>query len=118
MKQEHRDKFVGKLVVVLAMDVVSALSARVAYNSESLFLTVIAMLSLSIAGYFFIRLLNENITIVVNAIWIALGSINVTFASYIVFGEKLTSSQILGLVITITGLIILNTAKPMDGKSI
>lgn len=105
-----------KLISVLALDVVSALTARQAYNTDSLFFTILAMASLALAGYFFIKLLDEHVTVIINSIWIALGSINVTLAGFLVFGEKVTKIQIFGMVITIAGLIFLDLFAPNEPK--
>lgn len=112
-----RKSFYLCFAVVLVLDVVSALSARQAYNTESTFYLLVAMLSLAAAGYFFIKLLDAKVTIIINAIWIALGSINVTIASYLVFGETLTWTQVAGMVITILGLIFLEMFAPNEEES-
>lgn len=97
--------FYRKFIVIVILDVISALAARYAFNHDSLIFMIISITSIPLAAYFFMSILPERITIVVNAIWIALGSINVTLASYLVFGEKITLKQAMGMLIIILGLI-------------
>ena len=100
--------------IVLILDVVSALSARHAFNSDSLLFLVISIVSLSVAGYFFIRLMQDEVGIIVNATWVALGAMNVTLASFFVFGETLSWIQILGMTLIVTGLILVEYFAPPE----
>lgn len=104
--------FYGQLIIVLILDVVSALTARYSYNIDSDFYLIISMVSLAMAGYFFMQLLNHKVTIIVNAIWIALGTINVTIASYLVFNEALSWMQVIGMSVIVIGLILIEAFAP------
>ena len=63
--------------------------------------------SLAVAGYFFMKLLEEEVGILVTITWIALGTINVTVAGWIVFGEKLSWFQAVAIATIVTGLILI-----------
>lgn len=97
---------------VLFFDACSALLGRQAYNSHQLSFAFLTVISLMFAGYFFMKLMEDEVGIIVNALWIALGAINVTVASYFVFGEKLTVFQFLGMFIIIVGLILTQVYAP------
>lgn len=114
MMQNYRIHF----FFVLIFDAVSALTARQAFNTGKFSFTILAVVSLIFAGYFFMRLMEDEVGIIVNAIWIALGAINVTLASYFLFNEKLTWSQVAGMVVIIIGLILTQVyAPPHNVKS-
>lgn len=97
-----------KFIPLLILDVVSALAARYSYNNGDFLFLVIAMASLAVAGYLFMKLLSENVTIVINAIWVALGAINVTLASYLVFGETISLLQGAGIALIVFGLVVID----------
>lgn len=109
-----RKKYHLHFAAVLCLDILSALTARYAFNSESTLFLIISMLTLATAGYFFIKLMEDEVGIIVNATWIALGTINVTLASYLVFGEKITWLQGLGMAFIVIGLILTDYYSPKE----
>lgn len=98
--------------VVLILDVVSALTARYAFESGRFLMLLISIFSLALAGYFFIKLMQQRVGIVVNITWIALGTINVTVASWIVFAERINWMQGLAMAVIVTGLMIMEYFAP------
>lgn len=110
--------FYKKFVLIVVLDVVSALTARQAYNAESVVFLILSIASITLAGWLFIKLLNERVTIVVNAVWIALGAINVTLASYLVFGETLTWLQAVGMATIVAGLITIELTNSSEEEEI
>lgn len=119
--------FYPKLIVVLILDIVNAWAAG---NSHGAFVAgettagywwlLLSAASIGFAGYMFIKLLNEKITVIVNAFWIALGALNVALVGFLVFGETLDWLQILGMVAIVAGLIIVEATTPdeeeVDGE--
>lgn len=112
MRKRYRLHFAA----VLILDIVSALTARHAFNTDSNLFLIFSMLSLALAGYFFIRLMEDEVGIIVNATWIALGTMNVTIASFLVFGEKISWLQGLGMALIVTGLILTDYFSPKEGE--
>jgi len=102
------------LPIVLMLDVVSALSARFAFESGHWFFLMVSIVSLSLAGYFFICLMQDEVGIIVNATWVALGAMNVTLASYLVYGESITWLQGLAMVLIVLGLIFVEYFSPKN----
>lgn len=101
-------------IVVLAMDVSNSLSARQAFNTGSLFFLILSMICLAVAGYFFIRLMEDQVGIIVNATWIALGTTSVTVASYFVYGEVITWLQAMGMLLIVAGIIMTEYYSPKE----
>lgn len=93
--------------IVLLADVVSALSARLAYDQNSALYLWISVFSLMLAAYFVIRLMEYRSGILVNISWLALGTINVTLASYFAFGERISLSQGLAMLLIVFGLALM-----------
>jgi len=107
-----RKKYRLHFAIVLLLDIVSALSARYAFESGSTLFLILSMVSLSMAGYFFIKLMQEEVGIVVNITWVALGTINVTVASWLAFGEKISWMQGLAMAVIVTGLTLMEYCAP------
>ncbi len=107
-------KYRVHFAIVLIMDVVSALTARSAFESGSTILLIFSMLSLSIAGYFFIQLMKDGVGIILNVTWVALGTINVTVAGYLAFGETISFFQGIGMAVIVSGLILTEIYAPPD----
>lgn len=105
-------------ILVLFFDLSSATTARYAYNSGELVFVFLSMLSLAGAGYFFIKLMEDEVGILVNALWIALGAINVTVASYFLFDEKISLLQGLGMAFVVTGLILTQVYAPSPSTEV
>lgn len=99
-------------IIVLTMDVSNSLSARQAFNTGSLFFLILSMICLAVAGYFFIRLMEDQVGIIVNATWIALGATSVTVASYFVYGEMISWLQAFGMLLIVTGIIMTEYYSP------
>jgi len=95
------------LLTLILLDVTTAIFARYSFITNSNIFIFFSILSLTTAGYIFMKTLNFKQTAIVNAIWIALGSILVSITSYILFDEALTIIQIAGMAIIIIGLIIM-----------
>ncbi len=100
------------LIMVLMLDLLRALAARYAYNTENMVFVAISALSMMGAGFFFIRLMKEEVGIIANALWIALGVVDITLASYFLFGEKLSLLQGAGMTTIVIGLIMTQAYAP------
>lgn len=112
MKSSYRLHFAA----VLILDVLNSLTARYAFETKSNFFLVISIISLILAGYFFIRLLQDRVGIIVNATWIALGTTSVTLASYLIYNEKITWLQALGMAFVVIGIIVTEYYSPAEEK--
>lgn len=102
--------FIGALIV----DVVSAMTGRLAFDYQSSFFLAISMLSLAAIGYFFIRLMKEYVSIILNVTLLALGAINVTVFSFLFFNERITWFQGLGMAVIVIGLILIQVYAPKE----
>lgn len=105
-----------RFAIVLALDIASALSARQAFNQDSAFFMALSVITLTLAGYFFIQLMKGRVGMIVNITWVALGTMNVTLASYLVFGETVTAVQGLGMVLIVAGIILTEFFGNSDSK--
>ena len=61
-----------------------------------------------VAYVYFLMLRSGSKLAVANAFWNAGTGLTVTLVGWLMFGQKLTSRQIIGLVVTIIGISILN----------
>jgi len=100
-------KFYFNLAVLILMDLIMAMSARMAHNTGNNWYLVISIGAICFAGYLFIKLLNNKITAVLNLIWIGCGTVLITLAGYFIFGEKLTYTQGAGMLLIFGGLIMM-----------
>ncbi len=101
-------------ILVLALDVTNSLTARYAFNNGSRLFLILSILSIMIAGYFFIRLMDKKVGIVVNATWIALGTASVTVATFLVYNERLIVFQGLGMGEIVFGVVIRDLSVPPE----
>ena len=90
----------------------SALTGRYAYNEESVLFTIISIASLVLAGVFFMRILRIRVTILANTLWMGLGALCVTLASYLIFGERISPLQGLGMACIIAGAVLIQSYSP------
>lgn len=107
--------FSFKLIWILSFDVLSAVFGRFYEQTLELPYAILSILSLILAGYGFIMTLQNRVTILMNALWIALGTLNVTLASYLLFGETLNWTQGIGIILIVLGVILLHT-EPLSSK--
>jgi multidrug transporter EmrE-like cation transporter len=110
-------KYGYRLILVLLFDFSSAMNARFAFESGSTLFLFFSMASLVAAGYFFIRLMENNVGIIVNAVWIALGAITVTVGGYLLFGEKISWMQGVGMAVIVVGLILMEVYSTPEDSS-
>ena len=110
--------FYLNLLIIIILDLVSVLSIRNAYENENLIFLIIGIICLGLAGYFFIKILNHGITVVLNALWIAMSSILVAIAGYLLFDEEISLTQGIGMAIVVIGVIASNyTPKEIKNSS-
>ncbi|PIQ79127.1 hypothetical protein COV81_03100 [Candidatus Peregrinibacteria bacterium CG11_big_fil_rev_8_21_14_0_20_41_10] len=93
------------LIIIICLDVITALSARQAFESGNLWFLLLAIISLTIAGSVFIKTLSYRSTAIVNVLWIGLATLFVIFASYLAFHEIPTTTQAIGMAIILAGII-------------
>jgi len=107
-------KTVFYLSAAVVFNVMALLSARAAYLHHNVLFTWVAMLTLGMAGFCFALLLRDQMTAIVNVLWIAFSTMGITVMSFCVFDERMSLTQLLGMLIVLVGLTLLGQggAKP------
>ncbi|MEK7145949.1 MAG: SMR family transporter [Patescibacteria group bacterium] len=101
-----KKKFYLNLSLIIFLDVVTALTARLAYEIDEWWPVVISVLAICFAAPIFMKLLKEEVTAVVSILWIGGGVLAVAITSFFVFDETLSTQQILGMLLMAVGLVL------------
>jgi len=100
-------KFYFIFIFLILLDLITVLSARYAYNENNSLFLLFSILSLTMAGYLFIKLLKYELTVVLNILWIAFSTLVVTIFSYFFFNESISLMQGGGMLTIVFGLFLI-----------
>lgn len=100
------------LSILLVLDLIMALLARFAFDEGSTLALIGSMITIIIAAHFFMKLLKNQVTAILNALWIGLGTVLVTIASYLIFDESITTQQLLAMIIVVIGVALVGYESP------
>jgi len=102
---------VKKIILLVILDLSAAIFARYSFNEESLLALFASVICIVFAGLGFMELLKENVTVIINAIWIGLGTLFITIASYFLFGESISVVQTIAMCVIVLGLALVGYEK-------
>lgn len=101
-----KKSFYLNLLILVALDVVTALTARWAHESGEIWPVAISILAICFAAPIFMKLLKEEVTAIVSVLWIGGGVLAVAITSFLIFDEVLSGQQIIGMVLMAVGLVL------------
>ena len=100
------------LFCAILMEVVGTSFLKINMN---IFVSHISMAIFIALAYYFIALAIKNIQIgIAYAIWELLGSVLIVCMSYFVFKEELTTSQFIGIILAIFGIVLINVGEHVE----
>jgi len=100
-------KFYLYLLFVAILDLVGMLSAKYFSIKNNYCYLFIPVICFGVAAIFISLLLKFQATPVINMLWVTISTILVAIASYFLFKETLSTTQVLGMLIALIGVIML-----------
>ena len=97
------------LGLIIALETFSQYCIQKRVETKKFFYLILGMLGYGGVAYVYYLMLNAgNKLAIANATWNVGTGLTVTLVGWLAFNQKLTMKQILGLIISITGVILLN----------
>jgi len=97
------------LLLLTVVDVTAVMCARMGVDHSGGY-TVFSVLCFALCGYLLIPLMAYHSTAVISLFWVSFSTGVVTVLCYLLFDEKMSKKQMLGLLITVVGILIIDLA--------
>ena len=99
------------LIIAVTSEVIATLALKQSNGFSNLIPSIITILGYCSAFYFLSLVLREMSVGVAYAIWSGVGVVLVSIIAYSRFGQKLDLPAIAGIILIITGVMIINLSK-------
>ena len=96
------------LGVAIIAEVVATSSLKASEGFTRLWPSLIVLLGYAIAFYFLSLTLKAIPVGIAYAVWAGLGIVLISFAGWLIFGQRLDLASILGMALIITGVVVIN----------
>ena len=100
-------KFVLLLILISALDVAAIVIARYYIEKRKGWMMAASMLFFAASAYIYVQLMEFSVTAVINVLSAASSTLFVTLFYFIVFKERITRGQWMGIAIAIIGISLL-----------
>lgn len=100
-------KFVLFLALITVLDIGALVSARYYIEKQERKFMVISLIFFGLSAWVYVQLMGFEVTAIINMLYAAISTIFVTLFYYLVFKERITTGQWLGLGIVLIGILML-----------
>ena len=102
------------LVAAIALEVFATSMLKVSAGFTKLWPTVAVLVGYALSFYLLAQVLRVMPVGMAYAIWSAAGTVLVVGIGFVAYSERLTWIQLVGVVLTITGVVLLNLGGPSE----
>ncbi|PIQ79128.1 hypothetical protein COV81_03105 [Candidatus Peregrinibacteria bacterium CG11_big_fil_rev_8_21_14_0_20_41_10] len=100
-------KFAILLSILTILDIIAVMSARYYVEKKRVGYLVLSLAGFATSGYLFYLLMGYSITSIINLLWVSVSTVIITLLGYLIFKEKVTIGQGIGMALVIIGMVIL-----------
>lgn len=100
-------KFIVLLIIITILDIGALVTARYYIEKRKRHFMILSMSIFALSAYVFVQLMAFEVTAVINVLYAAISSVFVTLFYYIVFKERITKGQWMGISLALLGVLLL-----------
>ncbi len=100
-------KFILLLSAIVTLDVAALILARFYVEHKKLSFMIFSLMSFALSALVFVELMAFDFTVIISILYAGISSIIITIFYYIVFKERITPGQWVGIALAFLGIVIL-----------
>lgn len=100
-------KFIILLIIITILDIGALVTARYYIEKRKRHFMISSLSIFALSAFVFVQLMAFEVTAVINVLYAAISSVFVTLFYYIVFKERITRGQWMGIGLALLGVLLL-----------